>query len=104
MPKMKWCVTFAYSPSYNSNKDSFFKELNKSLSDITRKFDNVIVVGDLNIGILYQKKYSKNNFSDLCDTLSFSNLIWEVTCVKSSVGSSIDVMVTNRARGFHHIA
>ena len=31
-----------------------------------------------------------------------SNLISEVTCVKSSVGSSIDVMLINSPRSFHH--
>ena len=31
-----------------------------------------------------------------------SNLISEVTCVKSSVGSLIDVMLTNKPRSFHH--
>ena len=30
MSKRKWCVTFAYRSSYNSNKECFFKELNKS--------------------------------------------------------------------------
>ena len=30
-------VTFAYRPPYNSNKDGFFKELNKSLSNIIYK-------------------------------------------------------------------
>ena len=100
--KKKWCVTFAYRPPYNSNKDGFFKELNKSLSNITRKYENVLVVGDLNIDILDKKKDSKNYLSDLCDTFSLSNLIPEVTCVRSSLGSSIDVMLTNRPRSFHH--
>ena len=31
-----------------------------------------------------------------------SNLISGVACVKSSVGSSIDVRLTNRPKGFHH--
>ena len=35
-------------------------------------------------------------------SFSLSNLILEVTCVKSSKGSSIDVMLTNRPRRFHH--
>ena len=51
-------VTFAYRSPYNSNKD-FFKELNKSLSNITRNYENVLVVGDLNIDILDQKKIRK---------------------------------------------
>ena len=34
---LKKMVTFACRPPYNSNKDSFFKELNKSLSNIIYK-------------------------------------------------------------------
>ena len=41
--KKKWCITFAYRPPYNSYKDGFFKELNKSLSNITRKYESVLV-------------------------------------------------------------
>ena len=42
--KKKWRVTFAYRPPYNSNKDGFFKDLNKPLSNITRIYENVLVV------------------------------------------------------------
>ena len=48
------------------------------------------------------QKDSKNYLSDLCDIFSLLNLISEVTCVKSSVGSLIDVMLTNRPRRFHY--
>ena len=84
--KKKWCVTFAYRPPFNSNKDGFFKELHKSLSNITGKYENVLVTGYLNIDILDKKKGSKNYLSDLSDTFSLSNLISGVTCVTSSVG------------------
>ena len=100
--KKKRCISFAYRPPYNSNKNSFFKELNKSLSNIARKYENVLLIGDLNIDILDKKRDSKNYLSDLCDTFSLSNLISEVTCVKSSVSSSIDGMLTNRTKSFHH--
>ena len=79
IPKKKWCVAFPYRPPYNSNNDSFSKELNKSLSNITRKYENVFVVGDLSIDIL-DKKDSKNCLSVLCDIFSLSNLISGVTC------------------------
>ena len=46
--------------AYNSNKDGFFKELNKFLSKIGRKYENFLLVGDLIIDILYKKKDSKN--------------------------------------------
>ena len=97
-----WCITFAYKPPYNSNKDSFFTKLNKSLSNIARKYENALLVGDLKIDILDKKRDSKNYLTDLCDTFLLSNLISEVTCVNSSVGSSIDVMVTNGPKLFHH--
>ena len=58
--KKKWCIIFAYRPPYNSNKDGFFKDLNKSLSKIARKYENVLLVGDLNIDILDKTKDSKN--------------------------------------------
>ena len=96
--KKKWCVTFAYRRPYNSNKDSFFKEFKKSLSNITGKYENILVAGDLNIDILCKKKDSKNYLSDLL-VLKF---ISGVTCVKSSVGFTIDVILTNRPRNFHH--
>ena len=85
--KKKWCITFAYRPPYNSNKDGFFNELKKSLSNIARKYENILVVGDLSIDILNKKKNSGKYLSDLCDTSLLSNLILEVICVKSSVGS-----------------
>ena len=75
---------------HHSNKDGFFKELNKSLSKTTRKYENILVLGDHIIDILHKNKDSENYLSDLCDTFSLSNLILEITCVKSSVGSSID--------------
>ena len=58
--KKKLCITFAYRPRYNSNKDSFFKELHKSLCNIANKYQNVLLVEDLNIDILDKKKDLKN--------------------------------------------
>ena len=104
MSKNKWCVTFAYIQWYNNNKDRIFKEINKSLINITRKYENVQVVGDLNIDILEQKKCSKNLLiSPMWYVLALKSYIGS-SCVKSSVGSSIDVMLTNRPRSFTILA
>ena len=59
MSKEKWCVTFAYKPPYNSNKDGFPKELNKFISKNATKYENVLVVVDLDMDILNQKKIRK---------------------------------------------
>ena len=105
--KKKWCVTFAYRPPYNSNKDGFFRDLNKFLSNITRKYEKVWEISS--IQIFQIKKISKIYLSDLflvvviyLPTFSLSNLISGVICVKSSVVSSIDMIIINRPRNFHY--
>ena len=101
--KRKWCLTFAYRPPYNNNKATFSMELNKSLCNIARKYENILIIGDLNINFDNLKKGDRHShLSDLCDTFLLSNLANGVTCVKSQNGTSIDVMLTNRPRSFHN--
>ena len=101
--KIEWCLTFAYSPPYNNNKASFFMNLNESLCNIARKHENMLIIGDLNINFGNLKMGdTHSHMSDLCDTLLLSNLVNDVTCVKSQNDISIDVMLTNRPRSFHN--
>ena len=75
-------------------------ELNKSLCNIARKYENILIIGDLNINSDNLKKGdTHSHLSNLCDTFSLEN---GVTCVKSQNNTSIDVMPTNRARCFHN--
>ena len=98
--KKKWYITFAYRPPEDGNKEMFFNELNISLNQCVNKYYNIIVMGDLNIDI--SKKKDSNSFlSDLCDTFSLQNIITGKTCHKSNVGTSIDIMLTNRPKSFH---
>ena len=41
--KRKWCLTFAYRPPYNNNKGIM------SLCNIARKYENILIIGDINI-------------------------------------------------------
>ena len=76
---------------------------NKSLCNITKKYENILIIGDLNINFDNLKMAdTHSHMSDLCDTFSLSNLVNGVTCVKSQNGTSIDVMLTNRQKGFHN--
>ena len=103
--KRKWCLTFAYRPPYNNNKATFLMELDKWLCNIARKYENILIIGDLNINFDNLKKGdTHSHMSDLCDTFSLSNLVNGVTCVKSQNGTSIDVMLTNRPRSIHNIS
>ena len=78
-------------------------ELNKSLCNIARKYENILIIGDLNINFDKLKMGdTDSHMSDLCDTFSLSNLVNGVTCVKLQNGTSIDVMLTNRPKSFHN--
>ena len=58
-------------PPLNKNKAVFFNELSKSLSQITNMYDNIIVMGDVNIDTSDITQDSLNYFSDLMRYLFF---------------------------------
>ena len=79
----------------NFNQRLFFKELNKYLGNITRKYENV------QYRRLRSKKDSKNYYATYV-LLSHSQILEPgVTCLKSVVGCLIDLMLANKPKGFH---
>ena len=46
--KKKWCILFAYCPP-NTDKEEFFNEVSVNPNKILRKYDDIILAGDLNI-------------------------------------------------------
>ena len=59
---------------------------------------------DLNIDISDKTKDNNNFLSTLRDTFSLQNIITEKTCHEANVGTSIDIMLTNRPRSLHMIS
>ena len=51
--KKKWCIILAYRPPQNDKKVMFFNELNLSISQCVNKYDNIIVMRNLNFEIPY---------------------------------------------------
>ena len=78
----------------------FSNEWNLSLNQCVNKYDNIIVMGDLNIDISDKRKDNNNFLSYLCDTFSLQNIIAGKTWHKNNVGTSIDIILTNRPRSF----
>ena len=78
----------------------FSNEWNLSLNQCVNKYDNIIVMGDLNIDISDKRKDNNNFLSYLCDTFSLQNIITGKTWHKNNVGTSIDIILTNRPRSF----
>ena len=70
--KKKWCILFAYRSPQNNNLKTFFEETNLLLSTVVKEYDNIMLIGDLNLNTK-----SKNNtyYPDLCNTFDLTNVI-----------------------------
>lgn len=100
--KRKWLVTSLYRSPVYSNLKEFFKELTQSLDKIVEKYDNILLLGDINIDTLVEKAQGRQLYEDFIDTFNLTNLIKTQTCFTKSHSSSIDVILTNKPRSFMH--
>ena len=100
----KWFILFAYRPPQENNKFVFFNELNNTLSKAMNSYENILVIGDLNIDVSNPEKDTNNLLSDFIDTFSLFHLIDKKTCFKNVSGTTIDIMLTNRPHCFQKSA
>ena len=97
----KWFILFAYRPE-SIDRYLFFEEISICLGKATKKYDYIILAGDLNVDMDIISTDRKGLLTDLCDTFDLTNLINKKTCTKKSEGSSLDVLLTNHPRCFQH--
>ena len=71
-------------------------KLTDSLDVIVNRYDNVLILGDLNIDLMDQNDQGFSNLIDFCESFDLTNLINFDTCVTKNHSSSIDVILTNR--------
>ena len=100
----KWLLVFAYRAPNNANKQLFFNELTESLSKAVNNYENILLMGDLNINTLTQTNSNNtaNHLTDFCDLFALSNLVNVKTCTKSVYGTTLDIMLTNKPRSFYN--
>ena len=55
---------FGYRPE-SINCDTFFEEINITLSKAVNKFDNIMIIGDLNIDLTIPNNDKQNYLSDI---------------------------------------
>ena len=96
----KWFIMFGYRPE-SINRDIFFQEINLTLDKAINKYEKILFIGDLNIDINIQNHDKKNMLEDMCDTFDLVNMVKEKTCFMSAVGSSIDLILTNKPKSFY---
>ena len=98
--KKKWCILFVYRPS-NFSKTEFFEEISVTLNKALNKYDNLLLVGDVNINTTRPTSDLSEHLSDLNDTSSLTNLVTDSTCFKSNKGTLINLMLTNKPKRFY---
>ena len=95
----KWFILFAYRPE-SINRSLFFEEMNVCLSKAFDKYQNIVLIGDLNIDVNIQNHDTNHFLSDLYDSFDLTNMVKEKTCFMSQLGSSIDIISTNKPKSF----
>ena len=81
----------------NPKTDSvlFKRTFNEICEELCDSYENIVVLGDLNFNMLRD-----NILSNIMPAFSFTNIIKEATCFKSSQATLLDVMLVTKRRKF----
>ena len=78
---VKWFILSVYrSPNQNNIKDFFF-ELNQLLNLVTSRYDNIVVMGDMNIDIEDSNAIGYQDSREFMCTFDLTNLRENMHCV-----------------------
>ena len=91
----KWLIISVYkNPTVNIK--NFLECLNEIIDEFLSNYDKIIIVGDFNIEPLHPE------MKFFLESWDLVNLITTKTCFKSTHGSCIDLILTNRKHCFMH--
>ena len=99
--KKHWLIFSVYRPPESGNLANFLTTLHQTIDRASGNFNNIVVMGDMNINILAHSS-SSDKFEELCDTLGLHNLIKVSTCEMQRSSTSLDLILTNRRYNFKH--
>ena len=89
-------VHYIHLQATQCDKKVFFQELSKTISQAIKEYDNILVAGDLNVDVSGSKGLNENHLSELIDTFNLTNLAKTPTCFKTTRGTLLDVLLTNK--------
>ena len=73
----------------------FIEDLNKTFDKISTKYDNIIIIGDLNYNYLDDENCTP--LKTMCDVFDYTNIVKKATCfTKYALPTLIDVILTNK--------
>ena len=94
--KKKWLFCCSYNPNKN-NISKHLHCLSKGLDTYISQYDNIMLLGDLNV------ESSDPVLNDFCNVYNLFSLVKEPTCFKNPYNPScIDLFLTNRPRSFQN--
>ena len=93
--RKKWIIFSFYRPP-KSNIANFFSELSKCVDKATRRYENVVLMRDINIDTSEEKAIGMTKLSEFCDIFDLVNLITGSTCETLNSSTSLDVILTNK--------
>ena len=85
----KWLLLGIYNPP-SQNEALFVEQIKLALNTYSTTYENFLLLGDFNMTT------ENSKLQDLMDAFSLENLIEEPTCFKSTVPTTIDVIVTKK--------
>ena len=92
--KKKWLIYGIYNP-HKININTHLSTLKMSITKLTCKYDNIIILGDFN------SEMNEDKMIDFCNLFTLKNLIKEPTCYKNyNNPSCIDLILTNKPYSF----
>ena len=97
----KWCALSIYR-NEDTSPASFLDKLSTSLDRILDEYENVLIIGDININSFDKSSSKYKHLESFCETYNFSNLIKQPTCFQSENPTSIDLILTNKKGSFMH--
>ena len=94
--KRKWLLIGGYNPD-KAKICSFLNCIESKLNELCLKYENIILMGDLN------SEMSEERMKFFCNTYNFKCLVKEPTCFKSIDNPScVDLILTNKSLCFQH--
>ena len=102
--KSTWFLLSFYRTHRTENKRlnvvKFLQELSNVLNRAILKYDNIIIMGDINIDLHDTKCIGYKELTHFMDTFALRNLIKDKTCYFKGHQSSVDIILTNKFRKF----
>ena len=97
--KENWIIFVVYRPPEYSLSE-FFEKLSEVVDLAITKYENVVILGDINVDTQDSNSLGFNKVQDLCDISGLRNLIRTTTCKTKTSSSSIDIILTTRTQSF----